>query len=109
MLSTKQTFLIVIFRSTSTQQNLVEHFKTILKVNERIGNRGEDDGTVMRMYEEALVTVVKSLVSNDEDYVGQRVSKMNSEAESLQNYLSDRISSEEDCPALENEDNNNVV
>jgi len=91
------------------QQNLVEHVKTILKAKQSIRKRGEDDGTVMRMYKEALVTVVKSLVSNDEDYVGQRVSKLNSEAGSLQNYLSDRISLEEDCPALENEDNNNVV
>jgi len=91
------------------QQNLVEHVKTILKAKQSIRKRGEDDGTVMRMYKEALVTVVKSLVSNDEDYVGQRVSKMKSEAGSLQNYPSDRISSEEDCAALENEDNNNVV
>ena len=87
----------------------MEHVKPILKAKESIGNRGDDDGTVMKMYEEALVTVVKSLVSNDEDYVRQRVSKMNSEAVSLQNCLRDMISSEEDCPGLENEDNNNVV
>ena len=68
------------------QHNLVEHFKTILKAKQSFRKMGEDDGTVMRIYEEALVTVVKSLVSNGEDYVGQ-----------------------EDCPALENEDNNNVV
>ena len=83
----------------------MEHFKPILKAKESIGNRGDDDGTVMKMYEEALVTVVKSLVSNDEDYIGQRVSKINSEAESLQNYLSDMISSEEDCLVLENSNN----
>jgi len=83
----------------------VEHFKIILKAKQSIRNTGTDETVmlVMKMYEEALNTVVKSLVSND---VGLRVLKINSEAESFHNYLSDR---NEDSPALENEDNNNVV
>jgi len=87
------------------QQNLVEHFKIILKAKQSIRNTGTDETVmmVMKMYEEALNTVVKSLVSND---VGLRVLKMNSEAESFHNYLSDR---NEDSSALEKEDNNNVV
>eukprot|EP00092_Neocalanus_flemingeri_P039573 GFUD01043089.1.p1 GENE.GFUD01043089.1~~GFUD01043089.1.p1 ORF type:complete len:667 (+),score=211.52 GFUD01043089.1:47-2002(+) len=77
------------------QQNLVEHFQTILKAKQMFRNTSNPvpgvEGSVMKLYEEALDTVVKSLV---QDFAGQQVLKINTEAESLHNYLSDRSPSE---------------
>eukprot|EP00092_Neocalanus_flemingeri_P090022 GFUD01113996.1.p1 GENE.GFUD01113996.1~~GFUD01113996.1.p1 ORF type:complete len:504 (+),score=136.98 GFUD01113996.1:178-1512(+) len=93
------------------QQNLVEHFQTILKAKQTIRNTSNPvpvgvDGSDMNLYEEALDTAVKSLV---QDSVGQQVLKINSEAKSLHNYLSDRTPSEDDdFTAAANKDNNNV-
>eukprot|EP00092_Neocalanus_flemingeri_P019554 GFUD01021184.1.p1 GENE.GFUD01021184.1~~GFUD01021184.1.p1 ORF type:complete len:635 (+),score=214.47 GFUD01021184.1:73-1905(+) len=79
------------------QQNLVEHFQTILKAKQMLRNTSNPvpgvGGSVMKFYEEALDTVVKSLV---QDFAGQQVLKINTEAESLHNYLSDRGPSEND-------------
>ena len=77
------------------QKNLVQHFQTILKAKQITRYRGTMapgvEETVKDLNEKALDLVVRSLVPNGEDYIGQRVLKMNSEAESLHNYLSDTI------------------
>eukprot|EP00092_Neocalanus_flemingeri_P009005 GFUD01009689.1.p1 GENE.GFUD01009689.1~~GFUD01009689.1.p1 ORF type:complete len:581 (+),score=181.10 GFUD01009689.1:50-1744(+) len=92
------------------QQNLVEHFQTILKARKNIKNTSNwvpgADGSVMKMYEEVVDSAVKSLVV---DSVGQQVLKLSSEIESLHNYLSDKTTSGEDVFAASEsrEDNNN--
>eukprot|EP00092_Neocalanus_flemingeri_P019198 GFUD01020797.1.p1 GENE.GFUD01020797.1~~GFUD01020797.1.p1 ORF type:complete len:555 (+),score=163.43 GFUD01020797.1:50-1666(+) len=94
------------------QQNLVEHFQTMLKARQIIKNTSNlvpgADGSVMKMYEEVVDSAVKSLVV---DSVGQQVLKLSSEIESLHNYLSDKTTSGEDVFAASEsrEDNNNNV
>eukprot|EP00092_Neocalanus_flemingeri_P019199 GFUD01020798.1.p1 GENE.GFUD01020798.1~~GFUD01020798.1.p1 ORF type:complete len:563 (+),score=175.40 GFUD01020798.1:50-1690(+) len=94
------------------QQNLVEHFQTMLKARKNIKNTSNlvpgADGSVMKMYEEVVDSAVKSLVV---DSVGQQVLKLSSEIESLHNYLSDKTTSGEDVFAASEsrEDNNNNV
>eukprot|EP00092_Neocalanus_flemingeri_P034345 GFUD01037352.1.p1 GENE.GFUD01037352.1~~GFUD01037352.1.p1 ORF type:complete len:522 (+),score=147.37 GFUD01037352.1:50-1567(+) len=94
------------------QQNLGEHFQTILKARQIIKNTSNlapgVDGSVMKMYEEVVDSAVKILVV---DSVGQQVLKLSSEIESLHNYLSDKTTSGEDVFAASEsrEDNNNNV
>merc|ERR1719186_1530440 len=77
------------------QKNLAEHFQTILKARQINRCRGTMapgvEETVKDLNEKALDSVVRSLVPNGEYYIGQRVLKINSEAESLHNYLSETI------------------
>eukprot|EP00092_Neocalanus_flemingeri_P039237 GFUD01042715.1.p1 GENE.GFUD01042715.1~~GFUD01042715.1.p1 ORF type:complete len:406 (+),score=109.95 GFUD01042715.1:46-1218(+) len=84
------------------QKNLVAHFQTVLKAKQIIRNTSNPvpgiDGSIVKLYEEAVDSAVKSLVM---DCFGQRVLKINSEAKSLHDGLRDKTSSEDD-------DNNNV-
>eukprot|EP00092_Neocalanus_flemingeri_P089781 GFUD01113657.1.p1 GENE.GFUD01113657.1~~GFUD01113657.1.p1 ORF type:complete len:334 (+),score=103.56 GFUD01113657.1:131-1003(+) len=84
------------------QKNLVAHFQTVLKAKQIIRNTSNPvpgiDGSIVKLYEEAVDSAVKSLVM---DCFGHRVLKINSEAKSLHDGLRDKTSSED-------EDNNNV-
>eukprot|EP00092_Neocalanus_flemingeri_P026622 GFUD01028855.1.p1 GENE.GFUD01028855.1~~GFUD01028855.1.p1 ORF type:complete len:454 (+),score=137.93 GFUD01028855.1:54-1415(+) len=95
------------------QQRLIEHFQTILKGKQMIRSLDtidpNDGGTVKNLFEEALESAVKCLVANNNGSVGHRVLKISSDAEELQNYLSESIPpAEEDCTtSSEKEDDNN--